>query len=488
MFKWDFHPETNGIILTAEREAKRLQEIAPVYATELHLFGVGEALGVPAESGVPLAWSYRGSYYYRGRKFARRREADVEILDNPLRGETWQPCDLAGIADVNRAQLDFLEGTAAAALDAVAGEQGFVVAYSGGKDSEALLLLALRNAPQSVRKVFFADTTLEFSETLRHVETTAARLARYGIALEKARPYIDALTGWRLFGVPSRNCRWCCQTCKSGALARIRTDGLPVVMGARGSESKYRAGYSLQTDRRRQLTSAPTFRPLFDWNGAEIWAYLLAHGAPINPVYRYGHHRACCAVCPFSSPFEVEISKRMAANRIAPFREEYERQFPDLAGSFDHRYHGDRGTWSRRNAQMLRGDFPEKVPLDEGVVRYIMPAGTTPNESWQELARGMFDTRFYRRVPGEYIAQNFTRPHTSENRLAQSITNRAFFCVGCGYCANYCPVGCLHVEGGSVQIEATSCTYCGECARVECLRASALRGYHRGDGGKKSAK
>lgn len=483
MFDWTFDEETNGLLLTEGRALTRNSEVMPVYATELHLFGLHEKIGIPEETGTPIAWYKRGSYYYEGRKFARRRDAEIELLQAPTpQGVQMQPVDLDGMRRKNAALLSQLEGTSAQALKAEMGKRGvraFNVAYSGGKDSEALLLFALRQFPEAIQRVIFADTTMEFNETTAHVEATRQALSSYGIELETVRPYIDGLTGWRLFGVPSRNCRWCCQTCKSGALARLADGGSAYVMGARASESKYRASYGIDAGD-RSLTAAPTFRPLFDWTSAEVWVYLLAHGAKINPVYRYGHHRACCLVCPFSSPFEVEITKRMAREQIEPYRQEYLRQFPGHEAHFDRRYKGDDGTWSRVNSQALHGEFPILDRIEDNIYKYILPENTNINIHWLELARRKYEFKLYNPRENEYIIAFYTLKHTNDNKLFKNILNRAFYCVSCGYCINYCTKGAikiLNITGGKIHIIQDKCDNCLECVKSECIRAKALRGY-----------
>lgn len=72
MFDWTFDEETNGLLLTEGRALTRNSEVMPVYATELRLFGLHEKIGIPEETGTPIAWYKRGTYYYEGRKFARR--------------------------------------------------------------------------------------------------------------------------------------------------------------------------------------------------------------------------------------------------------------------------------------------------------------------------------------------------------------------------------------------------------------------------------
>lgn len=245
MFEWRLDAETGGVVIGPGRAAKA-HEIAPVWVTELRAAGLADVLSLGPETGMPVGIYCRGSYYYRGRKFARRRNDRIELIDRPTRrGEPPMPIDIDGQTERNRDALAALESASAetmrAAIDAT-GAAGYNVAYSGGKDSEALLLLALRKDPARLARVVFADTTEEFPQTYTHVDKRREDLAAWGIPLDIVRPPIDAITGWRLFGTPSRNVRWCCQVCKSGALSRIDHGGLPYVMGARGSESKYRAG------------------------------------------------------------------------------------------------------------------------------------------------------------------------------------------------------------------------------------------------------
>ena len=474
MFSWTFDPETNGILLTPDRQTKRNSEVSPVWHEELQAF-IGDKIRIP-ESEAPIGWYYRGGYYHRGQKFARRREAEIELLADP--GEL-HPVDIDGMSERNAAMLAELESMSAQTLRhelTTRGIRSFRIAYSAGKDSEALLAFALKNFPEYISAAVFADTTLEFPQTLEHVEATRARLEAWGIDLETAKPYLEALTGWRLFGVPSRSCRWCCQACKSGALAKIADGGEAYLMGARDIESKYRAGYSIDAGR-RSLSSAPTFRPLYDWTASEVWLYLFHEHAKINSVYRHGHHRACCIVCPFSSPFEVEISKRMASEQIEPFRQEYLRQFPGHEQNFDRRYKGDAGTWSRVNAQMLAGDFPIREKIEDGIYKFTLPKDESLNIYWINLLKKVYDARTYNQKDNKFIIQYFTKAHTSNNRLLVNMMNRAFYCVGCGYCINYCANNYIKIVEGRLIIDEENCSHCLECVENECIRSKALRGY-----------
>lgn len=485
MFSWAHDTETGGIVIQPARDLRKNSEVAPVWVTELQTFGVGGQIPLPADTGLPIGWICRGNYFSRGQKFARRNGDKIELLQRP---KTLEPIDIDGMNSKNAEILTEIEAVTADTLRVTLDDRGIdevAVAYSGGKDSDALLALMLRTMPERIARAVFADTTQEFSQTYAHVEQKREALRRYGIPLDTAKPYLDALTGWRLFGVPSRNVRWCCQVCKSGALARMQTYAQAIVMGARGIESKYRAGYGLETDRRRQLSAAPTFRPIFDWSAAEVWTYLFFTGTKINPVYRYGHHRACCVCCPFSSPFEVRATEKMAAEELEPYRAEYLRQYPDHAASFSRRYDLDGGTWSRKNAQLLTGEYTELEKIEDNIYKYTIEQNYTIKDSWLKLLKSIYDVRIYKKDTNLYYCQYFTLKHTADNNRLKKLLNRIFYCVGCGYCINYCSNNSIYIESGNIQINIETCTKCGECYSLDCLRASALRGYRRPDGGEK---
>lgn len=485
MHAWRLDPAANGPVLLRDRAETGIRgiqaELHPAFVKEFINFGLDKAVKLP-DTELPVAWYSNGIYYYRGQKFARRRGEKIELTRNPTaNGEPLQPFRPDISKSLSSEGLFELEAITRASFEqklADAKISRFNVAYSAGKDSEALLLFCLRNLKDRIAKVVFADTTLEFTATIEHAERVKARLAREGVAMSIERPSIDAETGWRLFGVPSRNARWCCTALKSGAMHKLAGHGEAIALGVRSCESTLRAEYSDEAKANRQLNAGITFRPIYDWNTAEVWLYLYAFGAEINPIYREGYHRACCIVCPYARPIEARLAARIEPERVERFRAEYMRQYPnERPQNFFERYpeHGKRGaglSWSRCHAECLKGPFPSREQICDGVRLYTHPenANLAP---WLQLARRNFTIREHETERGRVI-EYLTIKRTHENVQVTNLLDHAHYCIACGYCLNYCITGALSIDEGRITLDDAKCSNCLRCAEQKCLRQKSL--------------
>ena len=90
------------------------------------------------------------------------------------------------------------------------------VSYSGGKDSLVTLLLVRDATP--VFDILFADTGLEFQETVDNVRQIASE---FSLPL---RMHSSGDSFWQSidnFGPPTVEARWCCKVCKLGAITQL---------------------------------------------------------------------------------------------------------------------------------------------------------------------------------------------------------------------------------------------------------------------------
>ncbi len=180
-----------------------------------------------------------------------------------------------------------------------------IASFSGGKDSLVSLHLALSLSLEP--KILFNNTGIELPET---IDTVYRTIERYGLKLIEASAN-DVF--WRAvysLGIPGRDYRWCCKTCKLTPLHRVanklwKTGALNIV-GQRALESIDRA----RSPRIWRLRWAPqllNISPINEWSQLEVWLYIFRHRLSPNPLYFTGFERIGCFMCPASTLAELEL-------------------------------------------------------------------------------------------------------------------------------------------------------------------------------------
>lgn len=310
-YEWDI--ETGGYILTTRTGKFVANEIRPVFAEELALTGLSSFFKYDPKERRPYLWAQKNIYYYRGEKVVQCNstqygkpmdiscffEGTMELL----------PVDIQQMVSKNsaimQAMIDDTKRRIKELYDAnVANCDKVYIAFSGGKDSVALLHLCDKVLPLDI-PIIFSDTDMELPDTYKTWEEIQREYPKR--IFRDVRAHSSALYNWKLFGPPSRTIRWCCSIHKStpALILLKKMVGKPSIrvmafVGVRGDESISRSLYEDSNDGVKNASQMNQM-PLLDWGGHELWLYTFQNDLYINRAYRLGLPRVGCAVCPESS-------------------------------------------------------------------------------------------------------------------------------------------------------------------------------------------
>ncbi len=210
-------------------------------------------------------------------------------------------------------------------LKAFEPEEGYFLAFSGGKDS----IVIERLAAMAVVKYdpHYHITTLDPPELIRFINRNYADVVR-------DRPTMNA---WNLIVKncmpPTRKCRYCCKVLKEEhgkgriSVTGVRWDesnnrqanqGLFTIRGKR-AQKKAQANKAIFTvpksggvvmnednsATRRTVemcyrTSKTIINPIIDWTGEDVWEFIRAEKIPYCELYDEGFDRIGCVGCPMS--------------------------------------------------------------------------------------------------------------------------------------------------------------------------------------------
>lgn len=227
-------------------------------------------------------------------------------------------------------------------------EEPYYLAYSGGKDSDAILILA---ELAGVRyEAVHNHTTVDAPETVYYVRSKPNVRINY-----------PALSMWRLIVKklmpPTRISRYCCEEIKehggegrrvvtgvrrAESVRRRESVGLAKILGkpkttqqkAEELGAEYRVtkqgGLILNNDNTetRELVEHCVMRskvminPIYDWTDEDVWEFLGHYGCKSNPLYECGFKRIGCIGCPMASKHRY-----LEFARYPKYKENYIRAF-----------------------------------------------------------------------------------------------------------------------------------------------------------------
>jgi phosphoadenosine phosphosulfate reductase len=373
------------------------------------------------------------------------------------------------------------------------------ISYSGGKDSLATLLL-VRDAVSGF-DILFADTGLEFQETLDNVKQVAQEL---GLPLKSHSSGDSFWQSIDNFGPPTVEARWCCKVCKLGAITQLiegnYEDGCLTFIGQRKYESEIRAN-SEHIWRNPWVGNQIGATPIQNWTALHVWLYLFWKKARYNPLYEEGFDRIGCWLCPSASMADFSRLKEIHPElneRLEKYLLEYASRngLPEQWVTY--------GFWRWQVLPKSIRMLAEKIGIDvapkyaKKPVNFAMTAGYRPCKAGGVTAEGSFgatlalslieDTGLMgvigstNSIDGVILAQRgdetvhvyasgtvVARGGNEENarkliELAEKTIRRALSCTGCGVCVGQCASHAISVNGTARVNE--NCTQCGKCTRA----------------------
>lgn len=228
-------------------------------------------------------------------------------------------------------------------------EQPLMITYSGGKDSDVLLLLVQRAGIPY--EVCHSHTTADAPQTVYYVRDTFSQLEAKGVKCTVAHGIYKGkhTSMWDLIVQkkmpPTRLMRYCCSVLKETA-----GDRRFIATGVRWAESQKRKNTAgiyeeknphKKVDERIILTNdnddkrkvvencylrrKMSVNPIIDWSDEDVWNYLSKAGVKGNPLYCMGMKRVGCIGCPMAD------KKREFEFRLFPkYRDLYVKAFDKM--------------------------------------------------------------------------------------------------------------------------------------------------------------
>lgn len=413
-------------------------------------------------------------------------------------GQSWEDAVKA-----NEKIMDLMTETSRTFIENVAGSMDMKVSvsYSGGKDSLAVLQLVDETLDDY--EIMFADTGLEFPETLENVKKVAEY---YGKNLKIASAGDSFWDSLNVFGPPTMDTRWCCKICKLGPITRLIDEnyegGCLSFIGQRQYESHARS-ISKKVWKNPWVGNQVGASPIQEWTALHIWLYIFRTKAPYNPAYENGYDRLGCWLCPSSSLadfFQLEESHPELAKKLNFHLLAYAEKMglsPEWV-----KY----GLWRYKRYPKVLQVLAEKKGIS------LLPSQEAPKELHFEVATGYrpckaggmsADGSFGQAIDmvileesgmlspigkvsfiegaasvsfGESRAQVFASGNVngrSENemvlkklmRMVEFSVRRALLCQGCGICVGHCEHSAIEMKEKRVRLRE-SCINCEACIEV----------------------
>lgn len=262
-------------------------------------------------------------------------------------------------------------------------QKPLLICYSGGKDSEIIVDLALKSGIKF--EIQHSHTTADAPETVYHIRNRFRELEEKGIKCTINMPYYKGqrVSMWSLIPIkkipPTRLMRYCCSVLKETA-GRNRC----IVTGVRRAESvKRKFSGVIETkhndinkriiinndnDEKRQIVercqmqAKIAYNIIVDWDNDTVKDYINSEHIDCNPLYQCGFNRVGCIGCPMANK-----KRQFEFARYPKYRDLYIRAFDKM---FEIRKAEGKGSYSWHNGVdvfhwwMQDGVLPGQMSID----------------------------------------------------------------------------------------------------------------------------
>ena len=165
-------------------------------------------------------------------------------------------------------------------------DEGYYLAFSGGKDSIVIKKLA-KLAGVAFRS-YYNVTTIDPPELIRYMR-------EYHSDVLWMRPKENFFKRCEKKGLPTRLGRWCCEEYKEGG-----GKGRITVIGVRAAESARRAKMWTTL---KPMGDKIAFCPILHWSDDDVWNFIHRYDLPYCSLYDEGHKRLGCVGCPMADRY-----------------------------------------------------------------------------------------------------------------------------------------------------------------------------------------